>query len=375
MARKFALYLKDGHEVRNNIEEITEYFDYGRIVEYFHDGSLLQWLEDRRYEKEAIALSYLETDVKDFKEKLCYIFHIDSKKIDTEAVAEDAEKVRKKALITQYTNDTNILADMDSIATSQKELEEALKRKKSLIYLCGSKFTIAPKYENIKYVGLGNVTIGIDTEVKVDFEKKHIQFENINIDAAYLNVITSDETETEEGLERNYGGKYISLEKGEVNVEVVYEILSHIATVEGWIEDKRDVKNRIKTARQSGANREIKLVNDTRNNLVVTDRAVYTYIKGNREKILYNQIRWADSNGYVCLKNYEKIRLNTENYYHGIINEDMGLFLNVMGKLLSAEAKFEFSEWETEKLRKIFLETTSCSVWELINYCKKIKKK
>ena len=365
MARKFALYLKAGQEVRNNIEEITEYFDYGRIVEYFNDGSLLQWLEDRRYEKEAIALSYLETDAKDFKEKLCYIFHIDSKKIDTEAVAEDAETVRKKALITQYTNDENVLADMDSIATSQKELEEVLKRKKALIYLCDSKFTISPKHENVKYVGLGTVTISIDTEIKVDFEKKHIQFENINIDAAYLNVITTAETEIEKAVKENY----------EVNAEVVYEILSHIATVDGWIEDRKDVKNRIKTARLSEENQEIKLVNDTRNNLVVTDRAVYTYIKGNMEKIPYNQIRWADTNGYVCLKNYEKIRLNTERYYHGIINEDMGVFLNVMGKLLSAEAKYGFSDWETKKLRKIFLETTNCTVWELINYCKEIKTK
>lgn len=370
MARKFALYLKDGHEVRNNIEEITEYFDYGRIVEYFHDGSLLQWLEDRHYEKEAVALSYLEADAKDFREKLCYIFHIDSKKIDADAVVEDAETVRKKALITQYTNDENILADMDSIATSQKELEEALKRKKSLIYLCGSKFTISPRCENVRYIGLGNVTISIDTEVKGDFEKKHIQFENINIDAAYLNIITTDETE--EGI--NNSEKYISVERGKINAEVVYEILSHIATVDGWIEDRRDVEKRIKTARLSGEDQEIKLVNDTRNNLVVTDKCVYTYTKGGMEKIQYNQIRWADSNGYVCLKNYEKIRLNTENYYHGIINEDMGLFLNVMGKLLSAEAKFEFSEWETKKLRKIFLETTSCSIWELINYCKEIKK-
>ena len=144
--------------------------------------------------------------------------------------------------------------------------------------------------------------------------------------------------------------------------------------MDGWIEDRRDVEKRIKTARLSGEDQEIKLVNDTRNNLVVTDKCVYTYTKGGMEKIQYNQIRWADSNGYVCLKNYEKIRLNTENYYHGIINEDMGLFLNVMGKLLSAEAKFEFSEWETKKLRKIFLETTSCSIWELINYCKEIKK-
>ena len=365
MARKFALYLKDGHEVRNNIEEITEYFDYGRIVEYFHDGSLLQWLEDRHYEKEAVDLSYLKSNAKNFKEKLCYIFHIDSKKIDTEAVVEDAETVRKKALITQYINDENVLADMDSIATSQKELEEVLKRKKALIYLCDSKFTISPKHENVKYVGLGTVTISIDTEIKVDFEKKHIQFENINIDAAYLNVITTAETEIEEAVKENY----------EVSAEVVYEILSHIATVDGWIEDRKDVKNRIKTARLSEENQEIKLVNDTRNNLVVTDRAVYTYIKGNMEKIPYNQIRWADSNGYVCLKNYEKIRLNTENYYHGIINEDMGLFLNVMGKLLSVEAKYGFSDWETKKLRKIFLETTNCTVWELINYCKEIKTK
>ena len=115
MARKFALYLKDGQEVRNNIEEITEYFDYGRIVEYLHDGSLLQWLEDRHYEKEAIALIRLEADAKDFRDKLCYIFHIDSKEIDAGAEVGDAEIVRKKSLITQYTNDEKILADMDSI--------------------------------------------------------------------------------------------------------------------------------------------------------------------------------------------------------------------------------------------------------------------
>ena len=71
MARKFALYLKDGHEVRNNIEEIAEYFDYGKMVEYFHDGSLLQWLEDCRYEKEAIELSTLKANTSEFKENLC----------------------------------------------------------------------------------------------------------------------------------------------------------------------------------------------------------------------------------------------------------------------------------------------------------------
>ena len=76
MARKFALYLKDGHEVRNNIEEITEYFDYSKIVEYFHDGSLQQWLADRHYEAESIALSTLDANTADFKKKLCYIFHV-----------------------------------------------------------------------------------------------------------------------------------------------------------------------------------------------------------------------------------------------------------------------------------------------------------
>ena len=54
MARKvkFALILKDGYEVRNNIEEIKEHFDYNKIVDYFIDGQLSRWLEDRHYYEE-----------------------------------------------------------------------------------------------------------------------------------------------------------------------------------------------------------------------------------------------------------------------------------------------------------------------------------
>jgi len=76
MARKvkFALILKDGYEVRNNIEEIKEHFDYNKIVDYFIDGQLSRWLEDRHYYEEKEKLDNLDVNELNFRDRICSIF-------------------------------------------------------------------------------------------------------------------------------------------------------------------------------------------------------------------------------------------------------------------------------------------------------------
>ena len=78
MARKvkFSLELKDGYEARNNIEEIKKYFDYNKILDYFIDGRLSIWLEDRRYYEEKEKLDDLDVNELNFRDKICAIFGV-----------------------------------------------------------------------------------------------------------------------------------------------------------------------------------------------------------------------------------------------------------------------------------------------------------
>ncbi len=179
MARKFALYLKDGHEVRNNIEEITEYFDYRKMVEYFSDGRLMQWLEDRHYEKEVIALSTLKANTSEFKENLCYIFKIDSKTIADNTAIEDMDLIKKRDLVKQYTNDENILGNIDKVAIDNNELLELINSGITEIYLCGNTFTIPDTAENVKFIGVNKPKLVVRRYNIENKSQNNVVFDNV----------------------------------------------------------------------------------------------------------------------------------------------------------------------------------------------------
>lgn len=202
MARKFALYLKDGHEVRNNIEEITDYFDYSKIVEYFHDGSLRQWLDDRHYEAESIALSALDANTSDFKKKLCYIFHVDENTVDDEKIIADELVIKKLEIVRQYTTDKHISDNIAKVATNQDELNELVENKEKEIYLCASSFVIPLDIENITYIGIGNPVAVIKSDKMIDFEAKKIFFCDINFDDEYNNICEYDNNDIKERLKK-----------------------------------------------------------------------------------------------------------------------------------------------------------------------------
>ena len=145
MARrvKFALEMKGGFQARNDIEEIREHFDYGKIIAYMHDGRLSRWLEDRGYEAEAIALRKVDINAPDVKEKVCCIFRIDSNEI-VEKASFDKEAEDKLMYVRQYTDDANILAKINHVAISQEELTELNAKNIREIYLCAMEFTISP---------------------------------------------------------------------------------------------------------------------------------------------------------------------------------------------------------------------------------------
>ena len=68
--KKFTLKMKDDIEVRT-LEELREHFDLESAVEYFKEGKLLEWLEDRYYDDEAEAIEAISADDENLSTKIC----------------------------------------------------------------------------------------------------------------------------------------------------------------------------------------------------------------------------------------------------------------------------------------------------------------
>jgi len=411
MARRFALYLKDGHEVRNNIEEIREYFDYGKMVEYFHDGSLQQWLDDRRYEAESIALSVLDGNAPDFQEKLCYIFRVDSASIEpNDIITDDEEIIKKKAVIRQYTTDDKVLDAIDSVATNQDELQKLLSNNPMQIYLCGSEFTITAKGESIKYIGVGTVTVKISHDDIADIEKKNITFENINIDVQESDKKSEQATDTHAEeivhrfMERNGIEKFVDTYSQENrDADIALEILSCLIngkTKQGeyiwdsrseieWPYTLKEFKGKLSIPKggtsyskirkwiESGKEKIIFMIEPEYSGelLVFSEKAMYYYSRGEGSY----RCAYADvTNVTVPLRGIVNIYLNGEKCIRmrrgGTVNvagdETVRLFLTIMGKL-HGRVRGSFLYYDRVAISNISLECLNGE--KLLRYLEKRK--
>lgn len=197
---KFSLHFKDGVEIQT-MKDLRENFDIKRIMDYFNNEKLFDWLLDRLYENEVAELKKLNSDDKDFAEKLCAVFGVDFD--DVSEQLDDPETIawrnERRARLKKITSDKNILREIDNVAFSQEDLEdiildEALPEK---IYLCGEKFIFPSgilNKKNISYIGVGsNVTVEIDSKEKIDFDALNISFKNIFFDEAYKKIAFQNE--------------------------------------------------------------------------------------------------------------------------------------------------------------------------------------
>ena len=364
MARKirFGLELKDGYRASDNIDEIRDHFDYAKIVEYFLNGKLEKWLDDRHYEAEVIALSFLKPDAPDFKEKLCYIFKVDSKSIDADKIMiEDEITIKKREFIRQYTSDEDVLGNIESVATTQEELEKLYKRKNKVIYLCGRDLSISPKYENVKYVGLGNVTVKIECETKINFDKMNIKFSNVKIDKTYLIL--------PEIVEINL----TSVTEKKPSVEVIEELFSKIVNIH---RDNNDniLKNYEEINDLITQNEEtIIFLHESKSRkgehwnklFVITNNSVYMRdCTSGSKRILYDDIRLVDRDlhiyyGKEAMKSVDDSLIARRN------RSKVSLFLNVMAEICSG-TYFKLTADEKNILKGVYLDSTNCTVLDLI---------
>jgi len=375
MARKFALYLKDGHEVRNNIEEITEYFDYSKIVEYFHDGSLRQWLDDRHYEADSIALSALDANTSDFKKKLCYIFHVDENTIEDEKNIVDEFTIKKLEIVRQYTTDKHILDNIAKVAADQDELNELVASKEKEIYLCASSFVIPLDKENITYIGIGNPTAVIKSDKMIDFEAKKIFFYDISFDNEYEKVCEYENGENiknrlkEPATIAELLGVIVNgrLKDGTFlwKTEGNEKIKSHNFMYNPW-PNARMIKYfpycKIKNMYVVGGVKEENTFLHKDEYLIFTNECflIRNYL-GEIKGEYYREIKhisdiekqklfYATSNGK---KEFDEVRAYLWDHYLGL--NSIRLYLLVVAKIFG-DCKYEFNDVETECLSKVRLE-------------------
>lgn len=204
---KFALEMKDGEQVRD-LEALQEHFDLEKVIGYFQDGKLLEWLRDRFYDDEADAVSKLNGEDSDFGMRLCEIFHVESKGIEVESPEAIAWRNERLEQLKQYTADPEILRQVDVVAFNQDDLEEILHEEDTnVVYLCQNSFTFPSgmlRKRDMRYVGIGkNVEVTVKLADNSSLSDLNISFENVTVHEVCVNTTMNKSTEkADESKER-----------------------------------------------------------------------------------------------------------------------------------------------------------------------------
>lgn len=168
---KFPLEMKDGVQVRT-ISALKENFDVEKVVGYFFDGRLKKWLDARAYEEESKAISNLGEKDPMLAQHLCNIFEVECaiEEINPEMIAEKNARIAK---LKQYTDEEEILKNIDVVAFNQEELAELYENDIKKIYLCEGEFKIPKSKKNLEYVILNTKEVeGLD---KKDSEETNLE--------------------------------------------------------------------------------------------------------------------------------------------------------------------------------------------------------
>lgn len=195
------IILGDGVKIRTT-ERLKEYWDLPKVVAYYKDGTLLDWLlyDCRAEAKYTEPVKSLETvtDTKELAKRLCDIFGMPF----DEAAFVDLEKVNilkaREERLRKFTTNDEVLKNIDKVAFDQKEMNELLDKGVKAIYLVNDKFYIDLGEENITYTGVGEATAVIRSDEPVDFKALGIEFKNIIFDEKYAGIVKTAESKYKE---------------------------------------------------------------------------------------------------------------------------------------------------------------------------------
>ena len=153
----------------------ANFFDLEKVVEYFKSGELAEWLADRFYDDEADAIENISADDRNLSQKICAALGV-----DCDDDVEFIQRVReKKNILSEKTDDENIIDNAATTALNQDDLANLLHMDYATIFLCGESFNVPIRVENKKYIGvLSTPKIKIRANSDAELAEKNISFEN-----------------------------------------------------------------------------------------------------------------------------------------------------------------------------------------------------
>ena len=166
-----------GIEIKK-LEDLQLHFDMAKVLEYFTNGQLGEWLDSHYYENEAEKIEQLSKTDPDLEEKICKIIGVNPSEYVDSFIMRD-EKIAK---LKEYTDDPVILANWKNVALNQEDLIDLLDQKVDIIYLVNNTFTISLRQKGKTYIGVGDVVAVVRRDDLVDFDSLNISFKNVQVE-------------------------------------------------------------------------------------------------------------------------------------------------------------------------------------------------
>lgn len=158
----------------HSIKELRENFDAEEIMKYHIEGSLLKWLEQHYYENEASKIKAVETNQSGCLSKLCSAIGVDYIPEQNMTEEEKMEYNKKRSIVSEFTDDSNILSELMLVALNQEDLANLLNHGEKKIYLCKDNFSIPIRVSGIEYIGISGAKID-NPYTKTQYEKAGIK--------------------------------------------------------------------------------------------------------------------------------------------------------------------------------------------------------
>lgn len=203
---KFPLVLNDGVTVRN-LKKLQANFDLEKIMAYFANGKLAEWLEDRYFDEKAEAVRKLTQDTPQLPKKLCQILEVpyDEDVVDSLKQMDDIDTIAKRNehlnILKQHTGDKSVWEHVDDMAFNQEELDVLVKTEVEKIYLYQKEkepFIIPASVPNKIYVKINEVSVLVRFDDINDLKKIGIALVDLQQATSGVELNTADELKKDE---------------------------------------------------------------------------------------------------------------------------------------------------------------------------------
>lgn len=188
---KFPLEMKDGRKVRE-LDELKDFFDLRRAVEYFCSGKLQTWL-DNAYASDIVEeLNKLTGEEEDFVERFTEALGV---KCEEEVnVSEIIHDSFLKEKLKRFYPEEESEAMVEKTADTQERFEQLVKAGHKEIYLLSGTFSILKKMKGLKLKGLESPKVVIKVQTAEEFRKQEISLKDIlPADEETEKIMSSDE--------------------------------------------------------------------------------------------------------------------------------------------------------------------------------------